>query len=877
MVKLLLIFAFHNGEKLIAQQAENKIPAIRYESVIPGEEYAAGPVFRIFFGDHWRELWTTSIRVPVIDLQKFAGGLTPIKTGGGFQTKSLHFKGADGKFYKFRSINKDPQKVLPRDLRDTFAADIVQDQISTSHPISGKIVAPLLNAVGVLNATPSIIVLPDSPDLKEFRDDYKNLLGTIAENPKDETDPEMIFAGADKVVKLYKIFEKLDEDNDNQVNNAEFLKARLMDIFLGDWDRHFGQWKWARYKKGKKKIWQPIPRDRDQAFARYDGFFPWIATLAVGQIEGFDEDYNQMNDLTWAGRFLDRRILMSVNKTVWDSVTTFVQSRLTDELIEGAVKTIPESWFKKQGEFLINALKKRRDKLNEASLEFYKLISKYVQIKTSNKNEFASVKRLDDQRVHVAIYKRSKKTGNKKGKPFYDRVFHSDETADIRIYLQGGDDKAVVSGTVDESIEVKVIGGSGKDELIDSSLVEGYSLYVLPFSDAENKTFFYDDDDNTNFILNDGTTINRDKPKPLKKYVKGDRFNEKYEPPVRDWGHDWKPSIWFDLNRDDGLVLGGGPVLFRHGFRADPYVWRMSLKAGYATKTQKSRIEYDAKFTELIKNWLVSFNVGKNELAYSRFYGLGNERKLEYDPESNFYRIGAEFLHFGLSMQHDLNHNFNLEIKTSFRKTNELSGEKSILETDDFNGEEGTRQMSFALGLNYDSRDSENFAKDGFFIRTLASYAPDYVDNKNKFTKLKFDGRFYFTPENFPITFAQRVYAENIWGDYDIYDAAILGGTNILRGFSRERFSGDAAIMAGAEIKMPVAKLNIIIPGVLGFSAHAETGRVFYSKENSSDKWHPAAGSGVWVSYLQESLILNFTFSASKETKHIYLTTGFML
>jgi hypothetical protein len=35
-------------------------------------------------------------------------------------------------------------------------------------------------------------------------------------------------------------------------------------MLIGDWDRHYDQWRWAEYKKGQV-IYRPIPRDRDQA------------------------------------------------------------------------------------------------------------------------------------------------------------------------------------------------------------------------------------------------------------------------------------------------------------------------------------------------------------------------------------------------------------------------------------------------------------------------------------------------------------------------------------------------------------------------------------------------------------------------------------
>jgi len=55
---LLLTFLFLFTSAIIRGQ-ENKT-----KIVIPGGEYNAGAVHRFFFGDHWRDLWTTPIEVP---------------------------------------------------------------------------------------------------------------------------------------------------------------------------------------------------------------------------------------------------------------------------------------------------------------------------------------------------------------------------------------------------------------------------------------------------------------------------------------------------------------------------------------------------------------------------------------------------------------------------------------------------------------------------------------------------------------------------------------------------------------------------------------------------------------------------------------------
>ena len=59
----------------------------------------------------------------------------------------------------------------------------------------------------------------------------------------------------------------LYKDNDNYVDQQWVLKSRLFDLYIGDWDRHDDQWRWARFNvKGKGKMYRPIPRDRDNAF-----------------------------------------------------------------------------------------------------------------------------------------------------------------------------------------------------------------------------------------------------------------------------------------------------------------------------------------------------------------------------------------------------------------------------------------------------------------------------------------------------------------------------------------------------------------------------------------------------------------------------------
>jgi hypothetical protein len=313
----------------------------KYITIIPGEQYASSGFYEFWFGEHWREVWATPIKVEILALDEFAGGLTPIRRGGGMQTKSLQFKGNDGKIWKFRSVDKDPSKVLPEDLRESIAEDIIKDQISSANPFAPLVVVPIIEAVDVLEAEPKLVFLPDVEGLGEFRKDFGGMLGFIEEHPTEGEDDEPGFQNAIDVKGTYKLFDYLTKKRNQKIDAEEFLKARLMDLLLGDWDRHMDQWRWAEYEEPEGKIWKPIPRDRDQAFSKYDGVFTYVADYLVPQITHFGDDYPQIEDLTWNGRFLDRRVLTELDKRTWDSITGIVQTKITDEVFDSAVKRLP--------------------------------------------------------------------------------------------------------------------------------------------------------------------------------------------------------------------------------------------------------------------------------------------------------------------------------------------------------------------------------------------------------------------------------------------------------------------------------------------------------------------------------------------------------
>jgi len=828
--------------------------------VVPGAEYNAAWLHRLLLGSNWRNLWTTPISAEVLDLRHFAGGLVPLKKGGNKQTNSLRFKGGDGKEYKFRSMNKDARRSLPEDLRESIEGDFLQDQISSANPAAAVIASPLLTAVGVLNAQPRIVVLPKDSMLGEFNDEFGGKLGTVEERPMGDPDGESGFAGAGKIVETFHVFRRMEESNHEAIDAMEFLKARLLDIYVGDWDRHAGQWGWAgsRSEDGGW-LWRPIPRDRDWAFSKFNGLIPTIAEEMVPELKGFGGSFTDIEGLTWKGRHLDRRLLVPLDKQAWDSVTQFVVSTLTDSVIESAVRRLPPEMYSKVGESLERELKLRKAGLSDASNQFYALCTKFPDIRGSNKAEYAQINYMDAHRVGVALYRRRDEPGLSTAIPFYSRIFSDQETNDIRLYLLGGNDKVVVEGAGNSTITVRVIGGEGNDEVVDQSN-KGVTVY-----DTQNETTVH---------AGSNTTINRD---TAEKEPADDV--ERFEPHFRDYGHRWKVAPWLAITPDYGLFVGGGPILDDYGFRAHPEVYRMQLRAGMATTAVRFRLDYLAEFFTLNPGARASLHLSASQIETLNFFGFGNETQLSEDLlQGAYYRVHQQQVSFEPAIGVPVYSNVTLTVGGRLKYVaTDLKDGTSLQDIKPYGSQQSMGLMSFFGGFKIDTRDKESAATRGILLDVEGSFFPGTIDNKNYFSKAQADARVYLsTGETADVTLALRVAGEKVWGDrVPFFEAPSLGGYGTVRGFDGQRFTGDASAYGSAEGRIALAKVTLLVPGTLGALFFADGGKV-YLNGVTSNLWHTSVGGGVWFAFLKRENVFHLSVAHSREKTGIYAGGGFM-
>ncbi len=794
-----------------------------------GEKYAASKFKRVFFGDNYREEWVTPVEVPVFNFENEQGDLEIVKKGGGGQTKSLRLENKDEQQWVLRSIEKDPSKVIPEVVKMQLAVDVAQDQMSAYLPWAALSVPRLADAAGIYHTNPEIVYLTKDPRLGPYEDDVWEGLYLLEERPNGNRKDVKSFGRSKDIIGTPDMFDEILDDHDKQVDQEHFLKCRLFDVYIGDWDRHEDQWRWAGFKEDGEYVYRAVPRDRDQTFFLNEGFFPWISSrkFALRINQGFKYEIKDMGGLVSQGKWLDRRFLSELSKEDWLEVSREMQAGLTDAVVERAIADMPPQIVDIQGNTIADKLKVRRDKLPEFAEEYYSILSKKVDIVGSNEDEQFRVERLNNHETEVKVWTLDKK-GDKKEK-IYDRVFKHDETREIRLYGLKGQDEFDVEGKVDRGMKVRIIGGPGKDDIKDKSRVRGLS----------KKTIIYDTPKKNDIEF--GTEArDRTSNLPEKNAYTYTAFNY----------NKFIPLALVGYNVDEALVVGAGFRYTTYGFQKSPDASRHLLGARYATATQAFEFLYDGFFRSVFRRTDLQLHLTLRDPMYAQnFFGLGNETQKQSDDKVYHHvRIGKWEVHPELSQTFGHStfsagvfyQKYTVE-ETPGRFISDAGLDPEVFETQDYAG--------FNIGYLFDNRDSETLPTRGMYWNTEASFNYDLDQARKTFNQIGSDlGVFLSFNRPHRAVLAFRLGGSMQVGDYEFFQASSLGGSTNLRGFRATRFSGDACLYQNSEFRFKLFNFsNYISKGEFGILAFHDVGRVWLEGEDSK-VWHHGYGGGIWVS-----------------------------
>ena len=859
-------------------------PGAATHRVVPGERYEADELRSWFYGDNYRNLWTTPIEVAVLDLDTVGGGLTPLRAGGFGQSISLHFTGRDGRRYTVRSMDKDATRRIPDNLKRTIVGDVLQDLISAMLPAAALVADPLMEAAGILHSGHTLVVIPDDPRLGEYRERFAGLIGMLQEHPSEGPDDTVGFAGSRKVSGTDTVLDDLEKGPCDRVDARAFLKARLLDFLINDKDRHGGQWRWARFPNGECHTWLPIPEDRDQALIDFDGFAMSLARTAFPIQIRFEGDYPSLSGLTLTGWELDRELLVELDRPAWDSVVAEFRGHLSDPVIEDAVRRLPPPYYEIVGDSLAAILKSRRDALPEFAARYYELISRQAEIKATDRDEYLHCEHLPsgDLVVRIGV---AGPDGDGSPAPYFQRTFRAEETGEVRIYLRGGDDRAEVSGARAQ-ITVRIAGGGGDDTFTNSSAA------------GASKTAFHDARGTNRFVKGRGARIDE---RAYRRPPATHTPNAQY---ALDWGRRTMTLPFVMANPDLGAFFRVTHTRQYYGFRKYPFAARHDFGLGLATRGLKPFASYTGQFHQLVADLDAVVHIEYSGIEVRRFNGFGNDTKIPqpsgfYDVEQNQF-VFAPAMEFRTRVRdtqsaagpmQPLQSNLTVDLGPIIKYSNtpanrNREGFLGSLEHPLY-GAGSFGQVGAQGGVRYDTRDNPAYPTRGFFIILDGAIYPRVWDVESVFGSLAGEAHAFLTaPIPTRPTLAARAGGKRLWGSYPFHESAFLGGPGMgglgisrrnLRGFRENRFAGDASLYVNSELRFVLASLDILVPTDMGLFLAADTGRVFFAEDPAeADRWHTGVGGGIWMSFLDRQRTVSFAVVRGADLTGLYLRAGFL-
>ena len=829
-----------------------------------------GLMHKAILGTHYSDLYLKDYPFDVLDLADYEGGVYPVKRGGGNQTNSLRLESPSGHQFVMRALTKDASRTLPYPLNQMIGAkNILQDNFMAAHPFAALMVPDLADAANVYHTNPHLYYVPKQPILDYHNDLFGGDIYLLEERPDGDWSNEKSFGNSEKIMSTKDVIEKIIKSRKHRVDQQWLVRSRILDYMIKDWDRHEDQWRWARFDDddGDGYMYRPIPRDRDQAFSKYDGFLNWVVWAVnpfMRQLQKYTPDTKNMKWQGWNATFFDQTFLGELEWEDWEKEAKYIQENVTDEVIELAFSRIPDKAKDDEWKEILEFTKERRENLVDIARRAYVLKSKVVDILGTDKEDRFEIDRISDTQTRVKVF-RLNKDGDKKGVVF-ERVFDHDITKEIHMYGMEDDDLFIISGDVDKSLTLRIIGGEGDDEIIEESTVKSGSKKTLIYDSSEEK--------NKLKLGTEGKDFTSRKVK-LNTY---DRRSFHYNPDY------WLQLPVLSYNLDDGFIAGVDLSFVHNSFKKDPFGQRHNFTFDYSFGTQAINFNYIGEYLESVSEWdlLTQVTLRRNRFAFN-YFGFGNET-VNVDPDDlDFNRVRQSKVYAGLHLRKrfsndDGSFTFGPTIeRTRIQNTpgkfiGDLGGNdlpSNIYEDRNYAG--------FLARFSYESLDQNVDPHRGMKFHLSYNVETNIENTDFTFGDLSTAFTIYQNldkKEN--LILASQVAYQSIRGDYDFFQAPTIGGINNLRGFREERFRGDAAFYHMTDIRLKLFRsVNNVVPFTLGIHAGFDYGRVWEEGKNSNT-YHSSYGGGIYLNPV-DFIVMSFGQYFSKEDSRFIFKLSQML
>ncbi|WP_261509813.1 metallophosphoesterase [Chryseobacterium paludis] len=831
----------------------NSFPSTISSTVYPKKLTEKGKFYRWLWGDHYRKYYGIPIEAKTANISTLDGGYIPFREGGGNQSNSLRLRAKDGQEFVMRGVKKSAVRFLNNmafkkstfgdELNNTFPDKFLLDFYTTNHPFTPFAVGNMADKLNIFHSNPRLFYIPKQQALGDYNEHYGDEMYMIEERYSSDPKTLQAFDNATDIVSTDDVIKNFGKNYKYSVDKESYIRARIFDMLLGDWDRHSDQWKWAEYKDGDKVIYKPIPRDRDQAFSKYDGAaFKLIMNVpAIRHMKTFKEDIQNVKWLAMEPYPLDLVFLKGSTQEEWVTQAKYIQEHLTDTDINEAFNNLPKEVKDETISDIQRKLKSRKEKLQDYASQYYDVLQKKVPLAgTVNQDKFVITKTGNS--VEVKQYKLDKKGENPE--LVFEKTYYDNKTKELWIYGLEDDDIYEVSGEGKPKMTIRLIGGYNNDVY---NVSNGSKVKIYDFKSQKNT---YNADTATKNISDDYDINTYNYKHPKYNFFAG------------------YPNA--DYNPDDGVIIGVLANYTVNNFIRAPYTQKHSLKANFYTNTAGFNLVYKGIFKKAISGWDFNIDAAYTTPRFSEnFFGLSNESEYDKDnTETKYNRARISKFNFAPSISKkswlNLEHKFQLTFEDNKVQRN---GDRFVDQSPDVNPAVFKSQQFAGANYTFSFKNFDNnaFPTLGLELIANANWKTNISDFDRNFLTLNGSLNVHHRIDkrgNFVFANSSNVMWINN-NNFEFYQAASIGGNNGLRAFRNTRFSGKSYFANNSEIRWDFGRVkNNIIPTNMGILIGYDVGRVWNDNENS-DKWHQAAGVGFWLSVVEMfSARLNYFYGS---------------
>lgn len=622
--------------------AQNQIVPVRtvsdstvYKAIYPADMRNKSRLYNWLWGKHYRVLYTTPIAVPATTLESLAGGVKVVRQADKFH--GLYLEDKQDNLYMLKPLGGSTtflesdffqEMYTKSSFRGTYLDKFIGDSYTIINPYT-FISADLLAESARLHANHSrIFCLPENstPDTIATGSSINDKLIVVIDVPN--------LNNQENLLTTQEMIEMLQKDKSYIVDQELYIRERIFDILIGDWNKIPENWNWLAKQENDSIIFTPLVIDRSHAFTKVDGvmFKQLLNVLTLGFIFDYNSQIKKIKKFNKLGYALDEAITAQSTEAIWIEQANYLKAVITDQDIENAFNALLKEIQGKSIEKIKHTLKKRRGMLDKIAIRYYEELQKTPIVTGTMKDDRIIISHLPSDSVEISIYNPGEQS------PVFEKRYGETAGNELWVYGLDGNDEFIVKGkSSGKTKPVYLIGGKGDNRY---QIETGKKVRVYGYPSKKEAT---DSITQAKVILTD-----------TESQLAYDYNKTKY--------HQTSFTPWEYYDSDLGINLGMFYTYTQYGFKRSPFTYQHRIGYSYLRGFMYRGIfpRYDARKSIHLD---IDFGFPKNNY---NFFGFGNDTDGYKDEKRSYNRNNIQELDIISSYQVELDNRNKLIFKTSF-------------------------------------------------------------------------------------------------------------------------------------------------------------------------------------------------------------------